>query len=150
MRAGSAITSGARHAVEVGLQALIIAAIIATVALAMSAVYRPAGFIAGVADTDAARAGAGRITVPDGRFGGSTVATVNPGGDVAVHAQCFQNGVVVWADTVRVDANNQAVLTLGPTPRWTAGAADCTAAEGYWTKTGRWRVLAETTFHVSD
>jgi hypothetical protein len=150
MRAGSAIAAGGRHAFEVGLQALVIAAIIAAVALAMSAVYRPAGFVAGLDTADAARAGGGHIAVPDGYFGGTTVATTNPGGDVAVHAQCFQSGVAVWAQVARVDANNQAVLTLGPTPRWTGGDADCTAAEGYWTKTGRWRVLAETTFHVSD
>ena len=88
--------------------------------------------------------------MPDGVFGGTTTATANPGGDVAVHAQCVQGGVTVYAEVVSVDAQNQAVLTLGPTPRWSGGAADCTAEEGYWTRTGRWRVLAATTFHVSD
>jgi hypothetical protein len=38
--------------------------------------------------------------------------------------------------------------TLGPTPMWTGGAADCTAEEGTWSKSGRWRVLARTSFHV--
>ena len=45
MRAGSAIGSGVRHAAEVGLQALLIAAIVATIAVALSAVYKPAGFM---------------------------------------------------------------------------------------------------------
>jgi hypothetical protein len=57
MRAGATVTSGARHVVGVGLQALIISAILATVALAMSAVYKPAGFVAGVDDAAAARGG---------------------------------------------------------------------------------------------
>ena len=57
MQAGSRFASGARHIVGVGLQAVIIAAILATVALAMSAVYKPAGFVAGVDDAAAARGG---------------------------------------------------------------------------------------------
>ena len=57
MQAGSTIGSGARHVVGVGLQAVIVAAIIAVVALAMSAVYKPAGFVAGVDDAAAARGG---------------------------------------------------------------------------------------------
>jgi hypothetical protein len=150
MRAGSAIGSGARHAVEVGLQALLIAAIIATVALAMSAVYRPAGFIAGLDSVDAGRA-RGTLTVPDGVFGGSTTATANPGDPGStVYAQCFQDGERVWGKYQVVDGNHQATFQLGPTPSWTGGGATCTADELAFTKNGRWRVVASTTFDVTD
>ena len=82
MRAVPSIASGTRHIVSVGLQALLISAILGLAALAASAVYRPAGFIAGVGDADAAGPGSARISVPDGVFGGTTTATANPGGDV--------------------------------------------------------------------
>jgi hypothetical protein len=55
MRAGPAIASGGRHVVGVGLQALLVAAIVGAIALAMSGVYRPAGFLAGVEGVDAGR-----------------------------------------------------------------------------------------------
>jgi len=148
MRAGSAIASGARHAVEVGLQALLIAAILATVALAMSAVYKPAGFVAGVDDANAARHYSGQITVPDGAFATTTVATVNPGGStVWARARCYQDRLV-YEQYVRLDAYNQATLTLGPTPSWKGGDASCNAQAGTFGTNGRWKVLAETTFKV--
>ena len=33
---------------------------------------------------------------------------------------------------------------------WQGGDANCTAEEGYWGKNGRWRVVASTTFNVTD
>jgi hypothetical protein len=57
MRADQAFGRGARHVTGIGLQALLVAAIIATVALAMSAIYKPAGFVAGVDDAAAAKGG---------------------------------------------------------------------------------------------
>jgi len=91
------------------------------------------------------------ISVPDGVYAGTTVATVNPGGsDTRVRAKCFQNGGLVYEQRVKVDANNQATLTLGPTPSWSGGPANCTAEEGYYSTSFRWHTLATTTFNVSD
>ena len=92
----------------------------------------------------------GSITVPDGVYGGTTVASVNPGGSgVWVFGSCSQNGTVVWTQYSRPDANNQAVLGLGPTQLWTGGPANCSAEEGYFAHSGHWRSLAATTFNVN-
>lgn len=149
MRAVPSIVAGTRHIVGVGVQALLIAAILGLAALAASAIYRPAAFIAGVDDASAARNYSGHISVPDGTYGDTTVATVNPGGDVWVRARCYQ-GSLVYEQYVKVNADNQATLSLGPTPSWTGGDATCTAQEGEFTRNNRWRVLAETTFNAWD
>ena len=97
-----------------------------------------------------ANAARGSISVPDGVYGGTTTARVNPGGDaIWVYAECFQDDVLVYAQYVETDANNQAVLSLGPTPSWTGGPASCTAEEGYFNRSGRWHTVADTTFEVS-
>ncbi len=149
MRADPSIASGSRHIVGVGLQALLISAILGLAALAASAVYKPAAFIAGVDNASAARQYSGHISVPDGTYSGTTVATVNPGGDVWVRARCFQDSLV-YEQYVKVNADMQATLTLGPTPNWTSGNATCIAQEGTFGKTNRWKVLAETTFNAWD
>lgn len=149
MRSSSTIASGSRHVIGVGLQAFLIAAILGLAALAASAVYKPAAFIAGVDDANAARNYAGHISVPDGNYGETTVATVNPGGDVWVRARCYQGGLV-YEQYVKANGENQATLSLGPTPSWTGGDATCTAQEGEFTRNNRWRVLAETTFSAWD
>ena len=89
------------------------------------------------------------ITVPDGVFGGTTTATVHTGATTWVHATCSQSGSKVYEQYVKTDANNQAVLTLGPTPLWTSGGASCNAAEGTWMANGKFKVSATTTFSVS-
>ncbi len=95
--------------------------------------------------------GSGAITVPDGNFGGTTVATINPGGEsVWVKAECYQDGTLVFAGYWRPDSNNEAVIGLGPSQLWTGGDANCTAEEGYFNKGGRWRVIASTTFNAYD
>ena len=149
MRAVPTIASGTRHIAGVGLQALLIAAILGLAALAASAIYKPAAFIAGVDNANAARNYSGHISVPDGNYGDTTVATVNPGGDVWVRARCYQ-GSLVYEQYVKTNGDNQATLTLGPTPNWTGGDATCTAQEGTFGKTNRWKVLAETTFNAWD
>jgi hypothetical protein len=149
MRAVPSIASGTRHIFGVGLQALLIAAILGLAALAASAIYKPAAFIAGVDNVSAARNYSGHITVPDGNYGDTTVATVNPGGDVWVRARCFQ-GSLVYEQYVKANGANQATLTLGPTPSWSSGDATCIAQEGTFGKTNRWKVLAETTFNAWD
>jgi hypothetical protein len=140
---------GARHVTGAALEALLIAAIIALVALAMSGFYQPAGFIAGVDNADAAGRTSARITIPDGVFGGTTTATANPGGDSWVYVACYRSGERVLGAYERVNSDNQATFRLGPTPSWASGAAHCVGQEGYWSKAGRWRVLAETTFEVA-
>ena len=149
MRAVPSIASGTRHVVGVGLQALLIAAILGLAALAASAIYKPAAFIAGVDNADAARNYSGHISVPDGTYADTTVATVNPGGDVWVRARCYQDSLV-YEQYVKVNGDNQATLSLGPTPNWTSGDATCIAQEGEFTRNNRWRVLAQTTFNAWD
>ena len=149
MRAPSTIARGTRHIVGVGLQAVLLAAIVATVALAMSAFYKPAGFVAGVSDVDAGGRNSAVITVPDGVFGGTTTATANPGGNAWVRIICYQAGGVAMEAWGGVDLNNQLAVQLGPTPSWLSGAASCLAQEGTFGRNGHWRVLAETTFDVA-
>ena len=149
MRVTSFITSGTRHVIGVALEALLIAAIIASLALALSAVSKPAGLVAGLDNADAAGRTAARLTIPDGVFGGTTTATANPGGDSWVYVACYRSGDRVLGAYERVNGDNQATFRLGPTPSWLSGAAQCVGQEGYWAKSGRWRVLAETTFEVA-
>lgn len=94
----------------------------------------------------------GNVTVnPDpAEFGSMAVATANPGGPVWIHAECYQDGELVYAQYKKVDENNQAMLTLGPTPSWSGGDAECIAEEGTWGKNGRFRVIASTDFQVID
>ncbi len=89
------------------------------------------------------------ISVPDGVFGGTTTATTHTGPTTWVHAACYQGGMKVYEQYVKTDSNNQAVLTLGPTPFWPSGAASCTADEGTWMANGRFKVSATTDFSVS-
>ena len=77
-----------------------------------------------------------------------TISSFNPGGTVWAFAQCYQGGTLVYAQYVKASSSNTATFTLGPTPMWQGGDADCTAQEGYWGRNGRWRVVASTTFHV--
>jgi hypothetical protein len=149
MRAGTTIASIARHHTAVAIQAILVAAIVGTVALAMSAVYKPAGFVAGVDDAAAGGRTSARITVPDGVFGGTTTATANPGGDAWVRIFCYRGGDKVLGAYERVNGDNQATFRLGPTPSWSSGGASCTAEEGSFAKGSRWRTVAETTFEVA-
>jgi hypothetical protein len=152
MRADKALGRGARHVTGIGLQALLLAAIIGTVALAMSAIYKPAGFVAGVDQVDAAKPQRGTISVAlPVQHGDTTTATVNPGGtDVYVRIRCWQDGTLVYGKFVDVDAANQAVLGPLASVHWTSGGATCEAEEGYFTRNGlgRWVVSASTSFHV--
>ena len=144
-----------RHVVGVGLQAVIVAAIIAVVALAMSAVYKPAGFVAGVDDAAAAKPASGVVTVAEPvSHGETTTATVNPGGaDVYVFVRCYtpdMDGAYVFAAYYPVGSDKRA--TIGPlsSSKWTSGRASCIAEEGYFTRAGfgKWRVQASDRFSV--
>jgi hypothetical protein len=65
-----------------------------------------------------------------------------------VVAKCYQNGTLVYeqANGIFATSLNQ-VFTLGPTPSWTGGAADCTAALQNWS-TSKHTTLATMSFHV--
>ena len=158
MKALSSTASATRHAFGALSEALIIAAIIGALVFGYAVVSGASPL--GANDAFAARGGngnghgggntaGGTLTVPDGVFGGTTTATANPGGDAWVKARCFQDGTLVYYQSDHVDLNNQVVLTLGPTPLWSAGGASCTAEEGYYTSNWAWRTLATTTFQVA-
>ena len=148
MQAGHVARSGLRHALLAIGEAAIVAIILATIFLALSPVYRPAGTLSGTTGVDAGNRGT--ISVPNGVFAGTTTGTVNPGGsDIWAMAECYQNGTVVYRQYVKNNAQNTVTFTLGPTPSWSGGDAECFAYEGYWFKGSRWRVIAQTTFSVS-
>ena len=103
-----------------------------------------------LAGTTFAGRNTGVITVPDGQFGGTTTATVNPGGSGTwARARCYQHGSLVYTEYVYAGADNRATFTLGPTASWTGGGASCTADEGVFGNNERWRTLASTTFDVA-
>lgn len=145
MRAGFTTASVARHSIGALAEALLVAAIVGALTVAMAAVSGAAP--GGAAPVAAAR---GVITVPDGVYAGTTTATVNPGGSGAwARARCYQSGTLVYEQYLKVDANNQATFTLGPTQLWTSGAATCTGEELSLGRNQRWHTLATTTFNVS-
>ena len=148
MQAGHVARSGLRHALLAIGEAAIVAIILATIFLALSPVYRPAGTLSGTTGVDAGNRGT--ISVPNGVFAGTTTGTVNPGGsDIWAMAECYQNGTLVYRQFVESGADSTAMFKLGPTPLWQGGAAACKAFEGYWSHSGRWRTIASTTFNVS-
>ena len=69
-----------------------------------------------------------------------------------VNARCFQDGDLVYAqwhgafDSYRFDP----VFTLGPTPSWRSGNAECIAEVGVFNKSGKFRALASYKFAVED
>jgi hypothetical protein len=154
VKAVSTAASTVRHTFGVALEAVLLLAIVAALIFGAALL---AGVPPGGADSVfAAKGGSGNghgggaITVPDGVFAGTTTATVNPGGSGSwAFAQCYQGGTLVYAQYVEADSTNRATFTLGPTPLWTGGSANCTAEEGVWGSSGRWRTVAETTFDVS-
>ena len=160
MRAGSAIASSTRHVVGVGFQALLVAAIVAALAFAGSTVVGTAP--GGAHSVLAARGGNGHgngaggggatttatITVPDGPFGGTTIASTNVGGGQWVREVCVSADGGALVDYRTTDDAGQAVLSLGPTPTWSSGAASCSAALGAWDSRGDWQSTATTTFNV--
>ena len=80
-------------------------------------------------------------------FNVSTTATDYP----YVHLKCWQGGSLVAEGRQGFfpTALGNEWFTLGPTPAWQSGAADCTATLEKYTKKG-WGVLATTSFPVSE
>ena len=149
MRPVRAAAAGVRHMGAAGLEAVLLASILTMGLLAISPFYQPAATWTHTGETFAAAKLSGHIYVSDSAFGSQMTATLNPGGPAAWgFAQCSQNGVVVYQQYVKGDANNQVTFTLGPTPLWPSGAASCIAQEGTWSNAGKWKVLAQSTFNV--
>jgi hypothetical protein len=67
-----------------------------------------------------------------------------------VNVSCYQNGTRVYDEWHGFfeDAWFGQIFTLGPTPSWTGGDADCTARLVTFSKNGRLNVHATTTFHA--
>jgi hypothetical protein len=107
MRAVPSIASGTRHVVSVGLQAILIAAILGLAALAASAVYKPAGFIAGVGDVDAG----GRLEATIGWATSASRLAAESGGNVnfAVTRSVADNDPVMWVTNKCYDRSGRLV-----------------------------------------
>lgn len=138
MRASSTIARGTRHIVGVGLQALLLAAIIGTIALAMSAFYKPAGFIAGVDSVRAARVTAsislssgahladGVWPTRGGQVSFAVETDVRKASDLYklwVANKCYQGGALAYAEYQPVLDGASGPFTLS----WPEGGAECTA-----------------------
>lgn len=105
--------------------------------------------------SNGARSSSIELVMPQGRSGGlvigdsvtftvSTQATAFPW----VRARCFQNGGLVYEQWHGLFEGyyTEPIFTLGPTPKWSSGAAECV---GDLVDNGRRdRVLASTAFHV--
>ncbi len=160
MRVISTMASGTRHVAGVGLQALLIAAIVASLALALSAVLRPAASIAGLQTTSAASTswivlrGSNSLAASRPSLG-STVAfdagyprTVkNP----RVAVKCYQAGTLVYAEAGTVD---DSFVLGGGGSDWlrSGGVASCTADLFYFTYKGKvqtYHWLASTDFDAA-
>jgi hypothetical protein len=81
-------------------------------------------------------------------FNVSTTATQHP----EVTLDCYVGGALVYQMTNAMFAGSlNEIFTLGPTPSWSGGAADCTAWLQNWdgySKHGSISNLASTSFHV--
>ncbi len=68
-----------------------------------------------------------------------------------VGLKCSQNGTLVYKQANGIFANSlDQIFTLGPTPAWTGGAADCTALLQDWSgySKGKIATLASLSFRV--
>lgn len=87
--------------------------------------------------------------VDDGTFASTTVAHRGSSSATWVHAKCYQGGALVFEQWRSYLADGTTTLSLGPTPSWSSGDASCTAEEGYYARTTRWRLTGTTTFNVT-
>jgi hypothetical protein len=149
MRAVSTAASAARHVTGVTAQALLIAAIIAAIALALSPLYQPANWAIGTDSAAAAR--------PD-RSTASLEATphqVGRGQSFAVNGTGYQTGKTTWVKvetatsigyySASVDAAGNLSVGL---ELWEAGRASLTALQT--NSKGRWTVMASCWVEVEE
>lgn len=69
-----------------------------------------------------------------------------------VNAECYQGGERVYSEWHGFfdGAAGDRVFTLGPTPSWESGPADCKARVVEWLSNGKQRTLASMSFHVGS
>jgi hypothetical protein len=135
MRAASTAASAVRHIGGVGVQALIVFAILAAILLALSPVYEPADVIVGTRSVGAQGTSWIELSQVTNAASvrpslGSTVAfdtgypknTKNP----RIEVLCYQGGTLVYGEAGGV---NDSFLLGGGGSLWKdgGGAADCTA-----------------------
>ncbi len=90
---------------------------------------------------------------PHAEFGQEVTFTVDSRTERPwVNARCYQDGEWVYGQWHGLfdGYRTEPVFTLGPTPRWTGGDAECVAEVGYFGRNGRFRVEAEMAFAVVD
>jgi hypothetical protein len=135
-----------RHVGLVALEALLVAIIVWVAAMTLAGATQNGGLIgAAEAGQDAAS-----LSVSGTKLGGTAVFTAHPGDEgMWVHATCVQSATTVLNQWARVDAEHRATLQLATSTGWSAGAAACTAEEGYFSSNGRWRVIAVASFSVA-
>jgi hypothetical protein len=159
MRASSTLDTGVRHVIGVGLQTVLVAAIVAALAIAAATVTRGAPSGAGSAFA-ASRNQTSWISLA----GGSTLAAATQpalGSVVAFDAgypttvktpryavKCYQDGTLVYAEARNID---ESLLLGGGGSDWlrSGGAATCTADLFYFTYKGQvqtYHWLASTDF----
>ena len=150
MRVRSALVHTAQAVLEGSLIALLIVGLMAGSVFAAKGGGKPGGggttsgtiAVAYMDGATEAHFGA-RVT-----FNVSTGATPYP----YVHRMCYQGGALVAEGRQGFfpTAIGNEWFTLGPTPAWQGGAADCNANLEKYTNKGTWSVLATTAFHVYE
>ncbi len=96
----------------------------------------------------------GTITLDqsDPHFGDQVTFTVSTDGTDRpwVNARCFQAGELVYEQWhgIYEDYFFEPVFTLGPTPKWTSGGANCVADLVQWLKNGSPKTIASVQFDV--
>jgi len=112
-------------------------------------------FLAAVSTASVTAAKPNQIAVTDGTFAGEASITFSTNLERPwAYAECFQDGVLVYAQFVALYDHPQQgdTFRLGPTPSWQGGDAECTAdLLAYIGRSGTFsNPKATTTFHVSD
>jgi hypothetical protein len=134
------------HVGLVALEALLVAVLVWIAAMTLAGATG-AGGVVGLAD-----AGPASVSLAAGETHGgrSLTVTADPGDPgMWVHLSCTQAGTVVLGQWAAIGADHAASFSLDRSPGWAAGAATCTAEEGYFSANGRWRVVATTTVTTS-
>jgi hypothetical protein len=133
------------HVGLVALESLLVAVLVWVAAMTLAGATG-AGVV-GLADAGPASVS---ITAAETHGGRSLTVTADPGDPgMWIHLSCVQAGSVVLAQWAAIGKNHTASFPLDRSHGWAAGAAACSAEEGYFSANGRWRVVATTTVTTS-
>jgi hypothetical protein len=133
------------HVGLVALESLLVAVLVWIAAMTLAGATG-AGVV-GLADAGPASVSLAATEVHGGR---SLTVTADPGDPgMWVHLSCTRAGAVVFGQWAAIGADHDVSFSLDRSRGWTAGAAACTADEGYFSTNGRWRVVATTTVTTS-